>query len=186
MGGLHNGWAPWVATGKHLCGAATDFTLRCCAASMQNKSSRLCQPTHLTDSGMVQPAAADTMQSTHSTADHAAEHCSDGTSQKPGAMCAQPATAASDRGSEDVCSSGFEQCGPHGAGHPADCSNGHAHSLLEAGVQGLAVATCCHHRCSWQHFVGKPLFRQLGFSPDDFELISWMTGVTSTFTHKLL
>ena len=46
----------------------------------------------------------------------------------------------------------------------------------EAGVQGFAVATCCHHRCSWQHYVGKPLFKRLGFSPDEFEVISWMTG----------
>ena len=25
----------WVAVGKHLCGAATDFTLRCCARAAQ-------------------------------------------------------------------------------------------------------------------------------------------------------
>lgn len=46
-----------------------------------------------------------------------------------------------------------------------------------AGVlRGLAIATCCHHRCTWQHYVNQPLFERLGFSPEEFELISWMTG----------
>ena len=29
---------PWVALGKHLCGAASDFTLRCTMGSMQNST----------------------------------------------------------------------------------------------------------------------------------------------------
>lgn len=50
---------------------------------------------------------------------------------------------------------------------------------LQRGVQGCAVATCCHHRCTWRHYVGKALFRSLGFSAAEFELISWMTGMLS-------
>lgn len=74
----------WIAFGKHLCGAATDFTLRCCG--------RLA-----------------------------------------------------------------------GEGAPP--------------ARGLAVATCCHHRCSWEHFTGSDAFLQLGFSPEEFEIVSWMTGM---------
>ncbi len=32
------GGQPWVAMGKHLCGAATDFTLRCIARNAAAKS----------------------------------------------------------------------------------------------------------------------------------------------------
>lgn len=74
---------PWAAFGKHLCGAATDFTLRCAQQNLQ-----------------------------HST----------------------------------------------------------------GVLRGLAIATCCHHRCTWQHYVNQPFFERLGFSPEEFELISWMTG----------
>lgn len=45
------------------------------------------------------------------------------------------------------------------------------------GLLGCAVATCCHHRCTWEHYVGKPFFSSLGFLAAEFELISWMTGV---------
>jgi Methyltransferase TRM13 len=48
---------------------------------------------------------------------------------------------------------------------------------LSAGtLRGLCIATCCHHRCTWQHYVNRPFFQRLGFSPEEFELISWMTG----------
>lgn len=81
---------PWVALGKHLCGAATDFTLRSCARERQRQAGREGQP--------------------------------------------------------------------------------------QGGVRGLAVATCCHHRCSWRHFVAQDVMLQLGFSPQEFEVIVWMTG----------
>ena len=49
--------------------------------------------------------------------------------------------------------------------------------LLEPGrLQGLAIAVCCHHRCTWRQYVGKPMFERLGFSSEEFEVVSWMTG----------
>lgn len=92
VAGLQGGAAPWVAIGKHLCGAATDFTLRSCARELQRRR----------------------------------------------------------RSGEQVPAGG--------------------------GVRGLAVATCCHHRCCWQHFVAQEEMLQLGFSPQEFEVIAWMTG----------
>ena len=44
------------------------------------------------------------------------------------------------------------------------------------GLQGFAIATCCHHRCSWEHYIGRELFRQHGMSEADFQLVAWMTG----------
>ena len=46
------------------------------------------------------------------------------------------------------------------------------------GLQGFAIATCCHHRCSWEHYIGRELFRQHGMSEADFQLVAWMTGET--------
>ena len=34
----------WAAAGKHLCGAATDFTLRCCSNAMQQATDPQCRP----------------------------------------------------------------------------------------------------------------------------------------------
>ncbi len=78
-----------------------------------------------------------------------------------------PADESSDNDIQNTCSS--QPCGP--------LSGSNLERKQAVGVQGLAVATCCHHRCSWQHYVGKPLFNQLGLSPDDFEVMSWMTGI---------
>jgi tRNA:m4X modification enzyme len=44
------------------------------------------------------------------------------------------------------------------------------------GLLGIAIATCCHHRCEWQNYVGTEVLQDLGFSREDFELISYMTG----------
>jgi tRNA:m4X modification enzyme len=87
LGGAGGAPVPrWAALGKHLCGAAADLALRCCAR-----------------------AAA-----------------------------------------------------PGGGGAP--------------GLVGLAVATCCHHRCAWRHFAGREAFAAAGFSPEEFELVAWMSG----------
>ena len=41
------------------------------------------------------------------------------------------------------------------------------------------IALCCHHRCSWQSYVGKPFLQGQGFSREDFQLLtsisSWAT-----------
>ncbi|KAG2451847.1 hypothetical protein HYH02_003623 [Chlamydomonas schloesseri] len=65
------------------------------------------------------------------------------------------------------------QTGPSAA-HPQPQAQAlqHPHPPL----RGLAIAPCCHHRCGWRAYTGKRLFRRLGFSPTEFELVSWMTG----------
>lgn len=47
-------------------------------------------------------------------------------------------------------------------------------------MRGLAVATCCHHRCSWRQYVDKAFFSRRGFSREEFELVCWMTGICLT------
>eukprot|EP00210_Caulerpa_lentillifera_P001686 g1621.t1 len=88
-----SGSTPWVACGKHLCGASTDFTLNTCIHAFQSQSIA-CQ--------------------------------------------------------RDSCFKGE--------------------------LKGIFVTTCCHHRCDWESYVAKEQFRSFGFSPEEFELVSWMTG----------
>ncbi|GAX76544.1 hypothetical protein CEUSTIGMA_g3990.t1 [Chlamydomonas eustigma] len=52
----------------------------------------------------------------------------------------------------------------------------HCEGVAANKMHGLAVAPCCHHRCGWRAYTGKALFRDLGFSPEEFEVLSWMTG----------
>ncbi|GIL60782.1 hypothetical protein Vafri_15223 [Volvox africanus] len=67
---------------------------------------------------------------------------------------------------------------PQESGQPSVSSGNAGYNEASGGAvfRGLAIAPCCHHRCGWQAYTGKPLFRRLGLSATDFELISWMTG----------
>ena len=199
---LDSGAAPWVAIGKHLCGAATDFTLSCCASSLHALNSRI----QLTD----HPDATEHADLVpHQTADSTSEHakdCSHHTSADRATTKQASASAANhsdiscqarpsndaelgpqsgsavDNGSVADRESDAAQALQSQAGKPA-IRQGETCSGSRHGVQGLAVATCCHHRCSWQHYVGKPTFRQLGFTPEEFEVMSWMTGVLFDSVH---
>ena len=46
-------------------------------------------------------------------------------------------------------------------------------------LRGVMIALCCHHRCSWQSYVGKQFLQQQGFSSEDFQILtlisSWAT-----------
>lgn len=115
---------PWVGYGKHLCGAATDFALRCCVRDIAQAR------TENSNGPLLIPGPTEAAES------------SDQASTKKGPRF---------------------------------------------GLKGLAIATCCHHRCEWRHFVGQEVMIELGFSPEEFELMSWMTGkFVFIFTFHLL
>lgn len=46
-------------------------------------------------------------------------------------------------------------------------------------ILGCLMTFCCHHRCSWDRFVGQEFLESLDFSQMDFEMMcgmsSWMT-----------
>lgn len=53
-----------------------------------------------------------------------------------------------------------------------------------ASLGGIAIATCCHHACTWRAYVNKPWLRLLGFSKRDFPaLIKVATWGTNGFGH---
>lgn len=43
-------------------------------------------------------------------------------------------------------------------------------------VKGVAMATCCHHRCSWESYVGKEFLSHHGFSRTEFEALIRMSS----------
>lgn len=43
-------------------------------------------------------------------------------------------------------------------------------------MDGIVVATCCHHRCRWESLVGRPLLQRLGFTAADFLLLTRLSG----------
>ena len=50
------------------------------------------------------------------------------------------------------------------------------------GVHGAAIATCCHHRCSWDDYVARNFFEARGFDRHEFELLMHWTGWVSSFS----
>ena len=59
---------------------------------------------------------------------------------------------------------------------PAFAGEGGQHDTAAGALRGFAIGTCCHHRCSWEHFTGRGLFRQLGFTGADFAAMARMSG----------
>lgn len=43
-------------------------------------------------------------------------------------------------------------------------------------LEGILMAVCCHHRCRWRSFVGRPFLEKLGVSRRDFELLTCVAG----------
>ncbi len=149
------GLKPWVAFGKHLCGAAADLALRCAARHGAGPASQACAPA---DGGPAWDARAggctapaDQPAGARAAGDSAATRCAAAGGAPPPAGPAAGARAAE----------GGARAGGSAAG---------------GGLLGLAVATCCHHRCMWRDYVGKRFLLRAGFSPEEFEIVSWMCG----------
>lgn len=40
-------------------------------------------------------------------------------------------------------------------------------------LQGIALATCCHHLCQWKHYINKSFLLKWGITKEDFNAITW-------------
>lgn len=54
--------------------------------------------------------------------------------------------------------------------------NGNANDRLDGKTEGFVIALCCHHRCTWQPFVGKEFFLRYGVTIDEFTIMTKMVG----------
>ncbi|KAL5218706.1 hypothetical protein ABZP36_019390 [Zizania latifolia] len=41
---------------------------------------------------------------------------------------------------------------------------------------GLALATCCHHLCQWNHYANKTFLSGLGITEEDFHAMTWFSS----------
>lgn len=105
----------WVAHGKHLCGAATDFALRACYNAVKADSIAKQQDSNEMDA--------------------------DGT-----------------------------------------VSDSRCNSRTRFQLRGLAIATCCHHRCGWTAYCAREVLQQYGISRVEFETIAWLTSKYAALT----
>ena len=135
----------WVGLGKHLCGAATDFGLRCCLP-------------HSTDPDTIRqstlaPGASPAWAASESTMQQHGQRtgCESPASAVGGAGCGrsspagreQEPSAEADR-TQKMQERELQQDVPRDQGGMAP--NGLPSKA--AGCRGVAIATCCHHRCS--------------------------------------
>jgi tRNA:m4X modification enzyme len=136
----------WIALGKHLCGAATDYAIRACISAERS-------------AGLLPSSGA-------------------GDGQGGGGSSAASGASGSGRASPSPVAEGNAGASGSAAGDGAAAfrDGGGGGGGSGAGFRGLAIATCCHHRCGWRAYVNKPLMRQHGLGPQDFELVAWMTG----------
>ena len=156
---------PWVCLGKHLCGAATDFALLCmarCAASPAEASSEAAQP-------QQHSKASSDVRDQHSRDTHQA--C---TEEHEGHCQAEPGGSFGCQLRKESLQNG--PCQQMGNVEPEQAIALHKANAARSGLQGFGIATCCHHRCSWEHYVGRSFFQEHGMTEVDFQLVSWMTG----------
>jgi hypothetical protein len=128
---------PWVVTGKHLCGAATDFALRACYNAI-------------------------TLRLAHSSSRSTPHDL-----QTPG-------------GASDLCTAAKPAVNDTSSSSSSSSSSRNLAAVEQPEqypLQGVAVASCCHHRCGWAAYVGKKALAQHGLGGiDEFETVAWCTS----------
>jgi len=48
--------------------------------------------------------------------------------------------------------------------------------MKEPIVKGVCIALCCHHQCTWRHYVGRAFLTEMGFSRRDFAILRALTS----------
>jgi tRNA:m4X modification enzyme len=53
-------------------------------------------------------------------------------------------------------------------------------SVIKEDVRGLAIATCCHHACTWADYVGNEWFESVGFTSEEYNIMKQWSGWAHT------
>lgn len=51
--------------------------------------------------------------------------------------------------------------------------------ICRASLAGVTIALCCHHRCSWDTYIGKDFMEKCGLTQRDFALLCKLSGWTA-------
>ncbi|XP_066298563.1 tRNA:m(4)X modification enzyme TRM13 homolog [Branchiostoma lanceolatum] len=163
---------PVAAISKHLCGAATDLTLRCLIETLHCKSPRS-SPKEVSPSSSVKKTASRELQVSDST--------SQDSSAKEGQLVDSTTSSIvtgiqeQREDLEDVLSTSRtdDNSSPPAKRLKDEDAKNTSH------VEGILIALCCHHRCTWTSYVGKGFFSNIGFTEGDFHILrsmsSWAT-----------
>uniref|UniRef100_A0A0E0D956 tRNA:m(4)X modification enzyme TRM13 n=1 Tax=Oryza meridionalis TaxID=40149 RepID=A0A0E0D956_9ORYZ len=52
----------------------------------------------------------------------------------------------------------------------------HEKEYGKSNLCGLALATCCHHLCQWNHYANKTFLSGLGITEEDFHAMTWFSS----------
>uniref|UniRef100_A0A0D9W116 tRNA:m(4)X modification enzyme TRM13 n=1 Tax=Leersia perrieri TaxID=77586 RepID=A0A0D9W116_9ORYZ len=55
-------------------------------------------------------------------------------------------------------------------------SHAHEKEYGKNNLRGLALATCCHHLCQWNHYANKTFLSELGITEEDFHAMTWFSS----------
>eukprot|EP00698_Gefionella_okellyi_P007522 TRINITY_DN1845_c0_g1_i2.p1 TRINITY_DN1845_c0_g1~~TRINITY_DN1845_c0_g1_i2.p1 ORF type:complete len:501 (-),score=97.17 TRINITY_DN1845_c0_g1_i2:1425-2927(-) len=150
---------PVIAIGKHLCGAATDVTLRCLFTSMDqtccDEVARLYR-LHVQQRAVIDDMHAKRQAQRH--ADHQAKRVRVSTA------------LVDDIGAFTV------QTDAHVASLPSETIPSADHIFRPTQVRGVAIALCCHQLCSWDSYCNPAFMRECGISADEFAVIAAMSS----------
>ncbi|KAI8510160.1 tRNA:m(4)X modification enzyme TRM13 [Branchiostoma belcheri] len=166
---------PVAAISKHLCGAATDLTLRCLIETLHCKSSRNA-PKDVSPSSSLSESASREHSASESTAQKnstTAGQLVDGTTSTIVRDTEEQREDWED-GKQKVLTSGADS-----SSSPPSKRLKEEDAQSTSQVEGILIALCCHHRCTWTSYVGKGFFANIGFTEDDFytlrSMSSWAT-----------
>ena len=184
---LQDSTRAWVAIGKHLCGAATDFTLRCCVQASHGIHDGLAAQPGEWPSGTAASNQAKDLQPNSAAGAQLGDiqplassdaHSALVSTERVQTACPVLLLKGGHPSTDEMKDTSRPSQGSQGESQAAKdgLTAGESSGIGVSRLKGLAIAPCCHHRCCWEHFVGKQAFLLLGFTPQEFEIVSWMTG----------
>ncbi|XP_078576021.1 tRNA:m(4)X modification enzyme TRM13 homolog [Branchiostoma floridae x Branchiostoma japonicum] len=167
---------PVAAISKHLCGAATDLTLRCLIETLHYKSSRS-SPKDVSPSS----STSETAPREHPVSGNIAQE-SNVTEKQLVDGPASPIIRDTEEKRDDLEDGRQKEVS---MARTDNNSSPPTKRLKEEDTQNtsqvecILIALCCHHRCTWTSYVGKGFFTEIGFTEEDFHLLrsmsSWAT-----------
>ncbi|WOL15556.1 hypothetical protein Cni_G24337 [Canna indica] len=75
----------------------------------------------------------------------------------------------------DYLAIGKHLCGPATDLTISCCLNGYKQNE-ETHLQGLALATCCHHLCQWKYYTNTKFLLSLGITKEEFHAMTWFSS----------